>query len=68
MTYAGFVIMIVEFMNIELLFRKYFPEGGATVEQFICRAPIQDVIRLTIHQRNGFMGLCIMSMGRLFNV
>jgi hypothetical protein len=68
MTLAGFCITAIEIMSIELLFHKYFPEGGATVEQFICRAPIEDVVKLTIHQRSAFFGMCILSMGRLFNV
>ena len=69
MTKAGLFIFIVEMVSIHRLFRKYFDDtNGATVEEFIARATFEDVLRLTIHQRAGFFALCLMTMGKLFNV
>lgn len=70
MTQAGFIIVLFEFWGIHKLFKKHFPNKvtKATIEEFIYRAPLEDVLRLTVHQRCAFFGLCLMTMGRLFNV
>jgi hypothetical protein len=68
MTKAGLAIFILEIIGIWRLFKKYFGDqaGPATIEEFLARATLEDVIRLTIHQRGAFFGLCLATMGRLF--
>lgn len=70
MTLAGFFILTLEATAIYRLYSKYFREGevaGATVEEFLSRATLEDIIKMNVHQAGAFYALCIMTMGRLFN-
>jgi hypothetical protein len=67
MTKAGLAIFICESISMHFLFKKYFGSSATiSLEEFLCRATAEDVVRLSIHQRRAFLGFCIMTMGRLF--
>ena len=71
MTKAGLAIMICEMISIHFLYKKYFGNSGRslseiTPEEFMSRASLQDIIKMRHHSVNGFLALCIMTMGRLF--
>jgi len=67
MTKAGLAIFICEYISIVMLFRKHFGSFiDVSIDEFLNRAPLSDIIIMSIRQRNLFVGLCLMTMGRLF--
>ena len=67
MTKAGLAICICEGISIGMLFCKHFGSFvDISIEEFLSRAPLTDIIIFQIRQRNLFVGLCLLTMGRLF--
>jgi hypothetical protein len=68
MTKAALAISICEWMSIHYLFVKYFGESvGISMEEFLSRASLEDIIRLRHHTINAWLALCVLTMGRLFD-
>lgn len=68
MTKAGFAIMICEMVSIHFLYKKYFGQSAnITIEEFLSRASLEDIIKMRHHSINGFLAMCVMTIGRLFS-
>ena len=67
---AGLAIFICETYCIAQLMRKYYGDDwkSYSVEEFLMRASLEDVLMFSVRARSGWIGFCLMTMGRLFNV
>lgn len=71
MTKIGLFIFAFEIYSIYRLEKKYYREGEkwpVPTEEILPRMNLEDIIKLMFHARQSFLGLCIATMGRLFNV
>lgn len=67
MTKAALAIFICECVSIHFLYEKYFGKSyGVEVVEFLFRASLEDIIKMRHHTVTGFLALCLMTMGRLF--
>jgi len=69
MSLASLVIFLFECLAIHKLFLKYFGKSeGISIEEFIGRASLPDVLRMRWHSISAFLALCLISIGQLTGV